>query len=81
MTPDKLTWKPIADHPDEFYDGDKYLLAIEIKNKDKDYYDWEFVTVFVSCDEDYFELKQDINGVIESYSDWHFDDFSYYIKY
>jgi len=81
MIPKELEWRKISDHPNKFFSGDNYLLAIKIKNNHNQIYEWEFVSIFIDCDEEYFELKQKNNGVIESYTDWDFFDFDYYIKY
>lgn len=81
MIPKELEWRKVSDHPNEFCDGDNYLLAVQTITKDDAHYKWEFANVFISCDEEYFELKQKNNGVIESYTDYDFFDFEYYIKY
>lgn len=63
MIPKELEWRKISDHPNKFFSGDNYLLAIKIKNNHNQIYEWEFVSIFIDCDEEYFELKQKNNGV------------------
>lgn len=53
-----LPWKPREQHPRLFYDGDQYLVALQVSYRGGPAY-WEYAVIRVRCDEDYFSLELD----------------------
>jgi len=72
--PEKLHLKHAKDHPNYFYDGDRYLVAICNKS------DWEFYTIRVRADDDEISFTHLVGEDWEYFDCVDFDDFDYYIK-
>lgn len=81
MIPERLKWKPISQHPKDFYDGARYLVAIEVSDNPDAKIFWEFHTIQASCDSEsplvFYKL---IDGdEWEMWTDWDWEDCQYYI--
>jgi hypothetical protein len=76
-------WKPISEHPEEFWDGDQYLVAIRVTDE-KNKTTWEFVKIQVDCDSEtpvsFYYADSDLIGHREPFTDWCWDDLEFYIK-
>lgn len=70
----KMDWRSREDYDGKIFDGDRFLVAVEM-HKDSGG-GFEFHTVTIACDEDYFEVR-DMNG--DSWC-WDWDDVSYLIQ-
>lgn len=80
MIPEAIQWK--KHNPDRtiVYDGDVYLVALEVKNNKTGKSTWEVAKVRINCDEDYFDM---INADCEdssSYDYWDWEDFEYSVQ-
>lgn len=69
-----LPWKPREDHPELFFDGDQYLVALQCGRDGGPHY-WEYSVVRIYCDEDYFQV--DCND--EPWG-WQWEDVEFYIR-
>lgn len=77
------SWNLVSDHPNEFCDGDEYLVALQVSNSQTKKTRWEFYKLRVFADEImqlYYADDVEICGKRCAFSEWSFDDFEYYIK-
>lgn len=66
-------WKKREEHPKLFYDGDQYLVALQV-GQGVGTYHWEYYVVRVRCDEDYFDVTLDGDSW-----GWSWEDVEFYI--
>jgi len=72
-------WKPISEHPNEFGDGDRYLVALRIVCDGKT--NWEFYNIFAEADGDNtVSFYYDDEAYRDAFTEWHWDDLEFYIK-
>lgn len=77
-------WKAIPEHPKEFWDGQKYLVCLRVRNADTNKEAWEYYKIQVGCDVEspvsFYYGDFDLIGHMEPFTDWDWDDFEYYIE-
>jgi len=79
-----LIWKKHELNRDEVYDGDVFLVAIQVKNEKTGKMYWQFEKLRISCDGDedggFFDMVRYDDNDTETFDDWSWEDFEYSIK-
>lgn len=77
LDPDLLPWKDATKHPDLFWNGDIYLIAVPVNHTGDNLKRYDYCTVRVNADGEkmYFE---DFYGDV--FDDWDWSSVSHYVK-
>lgn len=70
-----INWRRIEEHPNEFGDGDTYLVSLRVRNNRTKRWRVEVYTVMIEADEGRFGLL-DENG--ERFYAWDWSDFEWW---